>query len=82
MTWLRVQKRTGWLVVAGVVLGSVVAVQYLASAQMAPKSRESKIDSATLEKKLDAVLSNQRTILQKLDAVMEELRIIKIRATR
>ena len=41
-----------------------------------------------LEKKLDAVLanqatilSNQATILQRFDAVMEELRIVKVRAT-
>ena len=82
MTWRRVQTRRGRLVLVGVALGTFVAVQYLASAQVAPKSRESKIDSAAIERKLDAVLSNQQTILQKLDAVMEELHIIKIRATR
>ena len=34
-----------------------------------------------LEGKLDEVLANQQTILQKFDMVMEELRIIKVRAT-
>ena len=32
-------------------------------------------------RKLDQVLATQETILQRLDEVMEELRIVKIRAT-
>ena len=46
------------------------------------------IDESSLEKRLSKVLANQEKILanqaeilQKFDAVMEELRIIKVRAT-
>ena len=48
----------------------------------APKVQEPKMDTAALERKLDQVLANQQTILTTLNAMMEELRIIKIRATR
>ena len=34
-----------------------------------------------LQDKLDQILANQRTILQRLDQMMEELKIVKIRAT-
>ena len=37
--------------------------------------------TSALEKKLDRILANQETILQRFDQVMEELRIIKVRAT-
>jgi hypothetical protein len=36
---------------------------------------------ARIETKLDQVLANQETILAKMDQMMEELKIIKIRAT-
>lgn len=36
---------------------------------------------ARLEEKLDEIIANQQTILGKFDAIMEELRIIKVRAT-
>lgn len=67
-------------ILLGLLVGgtAVVAAQHLASAQSA---RESKADSRALEKKLDEVLATQQTILQKLDAMMEELHIIKVRAT-
>ena len=58
---------------------AVIALQHLASAQ---STRETKSDSRGLEKKLDEVLATQQTILQKLDEMMEELRVIKVRATR
>ena len=38
-------------------------------------------DTAHLEAKLDEILATQQTILSKFDAIMEELRIIKVRAT-
>ena len=38
-------------------------------------------DTATLEAKLDQILQNQEQIFQRFDQVMEELRIVKIRAT-
>ena len=38
-------------------------------------------ESSRMEKKLDEILANQTAILQRFDAVMEELRIIKVRAT-
>ena len=40
------------------------------------------MSTAAIEKKLDQILANQQTILLRFDAVMEELRIIKVRATR
>ena len=43
-----------------------------------PKKKD---NTATLEKKLDEILQNQQALLKKFDAVMEELRIIKVRAT-
>lgn len=36
---------------------------------------------AAIQKKLDEILANQDAILKRLDEVMEELRIVKIRAT-
>ncbi|MBI4322672.1 MAG: hypothetical protein HY596_00170 [Candidatus Omnitrophica bacterium] len=57
---------------------AVIALQHLASAQ---STREPRSDSRALEKKLDEVLATQQTILRKLDEMMEELRIIKVRAT-
>lgn len=38
-------------------------------------------DIAKLEQKLNEILQHQAQILQRLDQVMEELRIVKIRAT-
>ena len=66
--------------VIGVVLvaAAVIALQHLASAQ---STRDTKSDSRVLERKLEEVLATQQAILQKLDALMEELRIIKVRAT-
>lgn len=65
----------GLLLLAGAVSAGV---HHRASAQT---TRESKSESRSLDKKLDEILANQQSILQKLDAVMEELRIIKVRAT-
>ena len=67
-------------IVVGLVLlvTAVVALQHLASAQ---STRDTKSDSRALERKLEEVLATQQTILQKLDELMEELRIIKVRAT-
>lgn len=64
----------------GVVLlaTAVIALQHLASAQ---STRDTKSDSRALERKLEEVLATQQTILQKLDELMEELRIVKVRAT-
>ena len=42
---------------------------------------DAKPETRALEKKIDQVLANQQLILQKLDAMMEELRIVKVRAT-
>ena len=47
-----------------------------AAAPTAPK-----IDSLALERKLDDMLAGQQAILKRLDEVMEELKIVKIRAT-
>ncbi len=45
------------------------------------KSSASSLKGDDLEKKLDEILANQQAILERFDQVMEELRIIKIRAT-
>ena len=48
------------------------------------KQTESSVSSQakdSIEKKLDQILANQETILRRFDQVMEELRIIKVRAT-
>ena len=70
----------GIQIVIGVALlvSAVVALQHLASAQ---STRDTKSDAQVLEKQLEQILATQQTILQKLDDVMEELRIIKVRAT-
>lgn len=65
----------GLLVVLGVI---AMVAHHGADAQT---TRESKSESRLLDKKLNEILAAQQTILQKLDAVMEELRIIKVRAT-
>ena len=46
-----------------------------------PASTISGGKEAKILSKLDEILANQHTILQKFDAIMEELRIIKVRAT-
>ena len=81
------------VVAAGVFLGLAAWSSGLAAGESSAKSsRSSRAPSATkaqedgseiagLEKKLDEILANQQTILSKFDAIMEELRIIKIRAT-
>ena len=47
----------------------------LAAGEAKPESNRA------LEKKVDQILTNQQLILNKLDAMMEELRIVKVRAT-
>lgn len=47
----------------------------------APRLRKLESEITTVSKKLDDIASTQQTILQKFDAIMEELRIIKVRAT-
>ncbi len=51
-------------------------------ATTAQDSQELSKKMAALDKKLDDVLKQEQAILQQLDTMMEELRIIKIRATR
>jgi hypothetical protein len=66
------------LVLASGLVVAVLAAVHLAGAET---FREPKTDLRSLEKKVDEVLSNQRIILQKLEDVLEELRIVKVRAT-
>ena len=44
-------------------------------------SKSAELSRDAIEQKLDEILSNQQKILQRLDEVMEELKIVKIRAT-
>ena len=41
----------------------------------------SKLDERRIDQKLDEIIENQQKILKRFDEVMEELRIVKIRAT-
>ena len=50
-------------------------------ATTAATSTAPKTDSLALERKLDDVLAGQQAILKRLDEVMEELKIVKIRAS-
>ncbi len=59
-----------------------------AAAKAAAKQSEPQVENPAVEKKLkeilknqEQILANQQTILEKFAAVMEELRIIKVRAT-
>lgn len=73
----------------GVGLAIGVASSFVLSDQEpVPSSRSSRSSKASssgsnanIESKLDDILANQQAILQKFDAIMEELRIIKVRAT-
>ena len=76
--------------VLGLVIGSLgssvlVAAETPAnkpSAQSAKQPTQSdRARETRIEQKLDQILSNQQTILQRFDQVMEELRIVKVRAT-
>lgn len=73
------------IVAAGVALCSLSASHAAEGASKARRASDrvakEKNRDAELEKKLDQILANQALILQKFDAVMEELRIIKVRAT-
>ena len=62
-------------------VGVLTGAQYLHSATVT-KADTAKVDASIIDKRLTQLLENQRTILKKLDAISEELRIIKIRATR
>lgn len=87
--------RGGWRVALGVLALMVVVFWHDQSAlgadggtrgtSRARKSSTSaeadETDMKRLEKKLAEVLANQQTILQKFDEIMEELRIIKVRAS-
>lgn len=65
----------------GVVLVVVAVLGQQATSALAEREPSS-MELAAIEKKLDALLADHQTILQKLDAVMEELRIVKVRATQ
>jgi hypothetical protein len=52
-----------------------------ATAPFAPEDASDERSFDRLEEKLDRVLANQEAILKKFEQVMEELRIIKVRAT-
>jgi hypothetical protein len=45
------------------------------------EAKADEVDAKKLEAKLDQILQSQERIFQRLDEVMEELRIVKVRAT-
>ena len=51
------------------------------SATSGSSSKADAKKNGDVDKKLDEILANQQAIFQRLDQVMEELRIIKVRAT-
>ncbi len=80
--------RSGWIVVGGVLLVTLTgrAAQALEDRRSgavvkAPMDSSRKSSEATVEQKLDQILAKQDQILARFDEVMEELQIIKIRAT-
>ena len=76
-------------VMRGAVIGLVIGLACWGGATLwateatskAGSSEITKADLTKLDRKLDQILANQQTIFQKFDAVMEELKIIKVRAT-
>ena len=89
-------RRTLFALAAAVVLGGLMGLTADVAGEDAtrsthtrktPTASQSAGDSggeksdARLESKLDQILANQQTILQRFDQIMEELRIIKVRAT-
>ena len=50
--------------------------------EAALESKRAKEKEKILEQKLDRILANQERILKRFDEITEELRIIKVRATR
>jgi len=70
------------------VMGAWLAADALAVERSSRTSRTSTqatsgsgSESAKIAAKLDQILANQETILKRFDDVMEELRIVKVRAT-
>ena len=76
-------------VLSGFIIGCWASAQPLALAERSSKTAKAaagktdeteKLDPQ-VEAKLNDILAHQEQILQRLDQVMEELRIVKIRAT-
>ena len=87
-------KHGAWVLLIGLGIGFGVCLSLAVTSMAEETSRatrsvlggaasggSSASSNAGLEKKLDQILANQETILQRFDQVMEELRIIKVRAT-
>ena len=81
-----------WLIGLGIGLGICCSLAVKSTAEEAVKATRSVLGGATaggsssnkdagLERKLDQIIANQENMLQRFDQVMEELRIIKVRAT-
>ena len=71
------------LACAAAVLALLVGLQLNAWAKerASQATREADTSDERIEQKLDQIVANQAEILQRFDAVMEELKIIKIRAS-
>ena len=85
---MRITTSIGVLVVIILGLGLWVKAETQAAESSGRSSRASRSTSSVdgtgedaVARKLDQVLANQETIFRRLDEVMEELRIVKIRAT-
>lgn len=86
---MRIATSIGLLVASILGLGLWVKAETQAAESSGRSSRASRSTTSSVDgtgedavaRKLDQVLANQETIFRRLDEVMEELRIVKIRAT-
>ncbi len=77
------QSRFGLTRARVVVLAAASVVLAMAASRLNPASKtDAHVETAGLEKKLDEILANQQAMSQQLDAILEELKVIKVRATR
>ena len=83
---IRVARCVGLTFILGLALGTMSAPaadddSASHSTRSSHASNSTKSSSSSVEAKLDQILKNQEKIFQRFDEVMEELKIVKIRAT-
>jgi hypothetical protein len=62
-------------------VGWITGAELLAAEEQRKRPTREEPSEAALEAKLDLLLQQQEEILKKMDQVLEELKIVKIRAT-
>ncbi len=68
-------------VMVSAALGAMPVLHAKETSSSSADKEVSRSDLSQVQNKLDQVLANQQTIMQKFDAIMDELRIIKVRAS-